>query len=130
MIQKSPSGSYCPYYYKGGELQPLHYGSFHSDFERLSEIMDAEEEFILKSHGGRKVWIDLYETDKTDAFYEKLTTHLCAIAHKIHKLALCGCKRREQRIINKMLVQKGCGLVIRYFDDPEIAKDWLVGAVT
>mgnify|MGYP006932493046 CR=1 FL=1 len=65
MLTKSPSGSLCPYYYKGGELHLLHYGSYHDDFERLSSIMNAEEEFILKSHGGRKIWIDLYETQRT-----------------------------------------------------------------
>lgn len=130
MLKKSPSGSLCPYHYKGGELQPLHYGSYHDDLVRLFEVMDAEEVFILQSHGGRKVWIDLYETDKTAVFYEKLTSHLATIGHKLFKLALCGCTWKDQRAITKRLNQKGFCVPTRYFSDPEIAKDWLVGQLS
>jgi hypothetical protein len=28
MMSGSPGGSLCPYYYKGGELHPLKYGSY------------------------------------------------------------------------------------------------------
>ncbi len=129
MLKKSPSGSLCPYYYKGGELHPLHYGSYHDDFERLARIMDEEEAFILKSHGGRKIWIDLYETKKNKLLYEKLCSHIVAISHKISKLALVGCSLKDKRAINKLLREKGCTVSIAYYNDPEIAKDWLVGFV-
>lgn len=129
MLKKSPSGSLCPYYYKGGELQPLHYGSYHDDLVGLFEVMDAEEVFILQSHGGCKVWIDLYETDKSETFYDKLTDHLVAIRHKLSKLALCGCTWKDRWIITKRLKRKEFNIPTRYYSDPEIAKDWLVGKI-
>lgn len=127
MLNKSPSGSLCPYYYKGGELQPLHYGSYHNDFERLFKVMDEEQDFILKSHGGRRIWIDLYETQRNAAFYKKLCSHIIAISAKISKLALVGCSWKDKRIISKSLGQHGYSFDLAYYDDPEIAKDWLVG---
>ena len=51
MLRKSPSGSLCPYYYMGGELHPLKYGSYFDKKEELLSVMKAEEEFILKSAG-------------------------------------------------------------------------------
>lgn len=129
MIQKSPSGSYCPYYYKGGELQPLHYGSYRGNQEKLFAVMDAEQAFILQSHGKRKIWIDLYETKKNAAFFEKLCAHLQAISHKIAKLALVGCTPLDRYKIGRRMKSIGCTLPIAYYSDPEIAKDWLVGKV-
>ena len=35
VMRKSPGGSLFPYYYKGGELFGLHYGSFFTDEEGL-----------------------------------------------------------------------------------------------
>lgn len=127
MIKKSPSGSYCPYFYKGGELQPLHYGSYHGNHEKLFAVMDAEQDFILQSHGNRRVWIDLYETKKCAVVYDKLCTHLHAVSHKIAKLALVGCSRLDRYQIGKRMKAIGCPLPISYYDDPEKAKDWLVG---
>lgn len=131
MLMKSPSGSLCPYYYKGGELQPLHYGSYHSNMEKLAEIIDAEEKFILaaSSPGGRRVWIDLYETDLTENMIEKLSQHIVSISPKVSKLALVGCKKRVFKKIVNHLKRAECKLAvqIKLFIDPEISKDWLVG---
>lgn len=129
MLKKSPSGSLCPYYYKGGELQPLHYGSYKDNMERLSEIMDAEEKFILSSTGGRRVWIDLYETNLTGSMIFKMAKHITHISPKVSKMALVGCSKSVfKKIINYLGVLK-CNLAgqIKLFDDPEISKDWLVG---
>ncbi|WP_084388720.1 hypothetical protein [Fusibacter sp. 3D3] len=51
MLNKSPSGSLCPYYYMGGELHPLKYGSYFNEKELLLSIMEEEEQFILNSTG-------------------------------------------------------------------------------
>ncbi len=130
MLKKSPSGSLCPYYYKGGELHPLHYGSYGDNLDRLTEIIDAEEKFILSSSsGGRYVWIDLYETNFTDSMITKLSQHIINISPRVSKLALVGCSKRVHKTIIRHLREAKCGLAgtIRCFDDPEISKDWLVG---
>jgi hypothetical protein len=66
-LDKSPSGSACPYYFMGGELHPLKYGSYFENKEKLFAVIKAEEDFILKSSGqnNRRIWIDLYETKLT-----------------------------------------------------------------
>lgn len=131
MLKKSPSGSLCPYYYKGGELQPLHYGSYWDEMDKLSVVIDAEETFILSSSSssGRKVWIDLYETNLTDSMITKLSQHIINISPKVSRLALVGCSKKIFRRINNYLKSAECKLAgqIRLFDDPEISKDWLVG---
>jgi len=129
MPKRSPSGSLCPYYYKGGELHPLKYGSFKNDSWALLSIMKAEEEFILNSHGGRNVWIDLYDTNLSTFEIQRLAIHIYKISHKIAKLALVGCSKRTVRFVKDYLYKQNSQLVskVQYFDDPEIAKDWLNG---
>ncbi|PYG89735.1 hypothetical protein LY28_00328 [Ruminiclostridium sufflavum DSM 19573] len=131
MLKKSPSGSLCPYYYRGGELHPLHYGSYHDDMDKLSRVIDAEEVFILStsSPGGRHVWIDLYENNFTDSMIIKLSQHIVNISPKVSKMALVGCSKKVFNKIIKQLYDMDCNLAgqIKLFDDPEISKDWLVG---
>lgn len=50
-LNRSPSGSICPYYYMDGELHHLKYGSYFKDKEKLFAVINAEEDFILKSPG-------------------------------------------------------------------------------
>ena len=131
MLRKSPSGSLCPYYYKGGELQPLHYGSYHDDMDKLSEIIDAEEKFILaaSSPDARRVWIDLYETNLTESMIIKLSQHIVNISPKVSKMALVGCTKKVFKHIVDYLKNADCPFArqIKLFDDPEVSKDWLVG---
>lgn len=131
MPMKSPSGSLCPYYYKGGELHPLHYGSYGNDMEKLSTIIEAEEQFILlpSSASGRRIWIDLYETKLSESMIVRLGKHITNISHKIFRLALVGCSKRVFIKVDKHLKDTDCHLAgqIRLFDDPEVSKDWLVG---
>lgn len=128
MPNTSPSGSQCPYYYKGGELHPLKYGSFFSNMEALSKIIDLEEKYILKSAGNRRIWIDLYDSYLTDEIVEKFVNHILAIHSKIHKLALVGCSKTITRKINGSVKKTDSDLFneIRYFNDPEDAKNWLI----
>lgn len=46
---RSPGGSTYPYYYKGGEIHCLKYGSKYKNHEKLFELMKLEEEFILNN---------------------------------------------------------------------------------
>jgi anti-anti-sigma regulatory factor len=129
-MRKSPSGALCPYYFMGGELQPLHYGSYYDDKDGLFEMIRAEEEFILKSPGmnNRRVWIDLYETSLDDDTIAFLLKHFTAIRSKIYKLCLVGCSKRDERRIKMNMKHRQMDLYsqTQYFDDPEEAKRWLV----
>jgi hypothetical protein len=115
----------------GGELHPLHYGSYFDKRDELLSIMKAEEDFILKSPGrnNRRIWIDLYETVLSDDIIEALLLHLNIIRHKIYNLCLVGCSSADKRKIkNKMKVYKmDLFDITQYFSDPEIAKKWLLG---
>ena len=55
---KSPGGSLFPYYYKGGEIHCLKYGSKYKKYEELFELMRLEEEFIFKANKKLRIWID------------------------------------------------------------------------
>ena len=131
MLNKSPSGSLCPYYYMGGELHPLKYGSYFNDKESLLSIMKAEEDFILNSSGrnNRLIWIDLYETDLDDNIIDTFVIHLQTISHKIFKLCLVGCSVKNKRKISNCMKTKGFDLAeqVKYFKDAEEAKQWLIG---
>lgn len=131
MLKKSPSGSLCPYYYMGGELHPLKYGSYFTNKKELFAIIKAEEDFILSSPGtnNRRIWIDLYETNLDDEVIDCLVTHLQVIRHKILKLSLVGCSVKDKRRISSLMKSKNCDLAdkTRYFRDPEDAKMWLIG---
>jgi len=130
MLKKSPSGSLCPYYYKGGELHPLHYGSYHDNLIELTNIMAAEEKFILSSAGNRnrRIWVDLYETNLTEDMIGKLAQHIAGISIKTSKIAFVGCSKRTLKKVNKYLEKLKCRFAgqIRLFSDPELAKSWLV----
>jgi len=99
--------------------------------DKLSEIIDAEEKFILSSSSpsGRRVWIDLYETKLTDIMIAKLSQHIANISPKVLKMALVGCSKKVFNKIINYLRSADCNLAgqIKLFDDPEISKDWLMG---
>lgn len=130
-MNKSPSGSLCPYYYMGGELHPLKYGGYFADKEKLFAVMKAEEEFILKSAGlnNRRIWIDLYETGLDDEVVGSLVLYIQAIRSKIYKLCLVGCSLAGKRKIMKQMRDNGVDIVeqVKFFSDPEEAKQWLIG---
>lgn len=133
MLKKSPSGSLCPYYYKGGELHPLKYGSFFKDKNRLFEIMEAEEVFILNSPGdkNRRIWIDLYETAIDQEVIERLVSQIQNIRFKVNKLCMVGCGFLARQKIKKAMFQKCPDIAdkLRFFADPEAAKMWLIGKI-
>ena len=131
MLKKSPSDSLCPYFYMGGELHPLKYGSYHSDRERLFAVMAAEEAFILQSPGqhNRRIWVDLYETTLDEAVIDALIGHIRAIEAKVGKLCFVGCSPAAVRKLRACLTENDPDLARQaaFFSDPEEAKRWPVG---
>jgi len=128
-MRKSPGGSTFPYYYKGGELHCLHFGSFFADETSLFARIGAEREFVLRNIARMPVWVDLYETELTGRVPAELAAMIRAVGGRITKLAIVGCPARRRRRLSKAFAKEGVGTgpPLRYFDDPEVAKSWLVG---
>jgi hypothetical protein len=128
-MEKSPSGALFPYYYKNGELFGIHLGSYFSDADGLIAMMKVEEEFILKKHRRMGIWMDFYETKMTDRIIRELIEMLTHIVDQTAKLGLVGCSTITRWKINRQIRKnsKLSTLPVRYFDDPEVAKTWLVG---
>ena len=127
--QQSPGGSTFPYYYKGGEIHCLKYGSFFSDEEALFALMKAEEIFIAEPNRQLLIWVDFYETKLTDKVLSEFVESINRIRPHIIKLAIVGCSFWEKRRLSFIGKKSGKGLPTptRFFTDPEDAKTWLVG---
>jgi hypothetical protein len=127
-IQRSPGGSLFPYYYKNGELFCLHFGSYFSDEEGVIAMMQAEQEFFMQGHHEFGVWIDFYDTKLTERVIGALIEMLKRIHSKTTRLGIVGCSFLARRKINRWIQKTDVlsSLPIRYFDDPEVAKTWLV----
>lgn len=127
-IQKSPGGAYFPYYYKGGELFGLHLGSYFSDEAGVIAMMRAEELFFTQKNRKMGIWIDFYETQLTDAVVRAFVDMAVHLAERITKLGIVGCSFRDRWRINRLIRRTSdlFNLPVRYFDDPEDAKTWLV----
>jgi hypothetical protein len=127
-IEKSPSGALFPYYYKNGELFGLHLGSYFSDAEGLIAMMKAEQDFIIKKHCRIGIWMDFYETKMTDRVIRELIEMLTHIADQTAKLGIVGCSPIARWKINRQIRKTSelSSLPVKYFDDPEVAKTWLV----
>ena len=127
----SPSGSLCPYYYMGGELHPLKYGSFFKDKDRLFEVIRAEEVFILNSAGqhNRRIWMDLFETSLDKEIIGEIVRHIGMIRPKILKLCLVGCSAVGRREFIRQMKGKKLDIAdqVGFFSDPEEGKQWLLG---
>ncbi len=127
-IQKSPGSSLFPYYYKDGELFCLHFGSYFPDENGAIAMMKAEEDFVINQHRSMGIWIDFYETKLTDRVLRELIEMLKQIKPQIIKLGIVGCSFTAQWKINRLIKNTDILslLPVRYFDNPEIAKTWLV----
>ncbi|HEX9387828.1 MAG TPA: hypothetical protein VF918_16005 [Anaerolineales bacterium] len=127
-IQKSPGGSLFPYYYKNGELFCLHFGSYFSDEDGLIALMKAEENFFSGQHRSMGIWIDFYETKITDRVLRELIELLKQIHPKTTKLGIVGCPFPAQWKINRLIKKTELlsSLPVKYFEDPEVAKTWLI----
>lgn len=127
-IQKSPGGSIFPYYYKNGELFGIHFGSYFADEERLIAMMKAEAAFFTQQNRQMGIWIDFYETKLTDRVIQEFIEFLKHVNHKTSKLGIVGCSTMTRWKLNRQIKKTDSlsALLIKYFDDPEVAKTWLV----
>lgn len=127
VIRKSPSGALSPYYYKGGYFHGIHYGSYFYDEEALFDMMQNEEDFIIRAKQPRRILIDLYETDINACVLEHLRLHLIALKDYIIKLAIAT-DRSSIKKIKKMFArdEKLQEICVYFHPDMETGKTWLV----
>ena len=128
LLQKSPGGALFPYYYQNGELFGMHLGSYFSNEEEVIAMMQAEETFFTVRHRPMGVWIDFYDTELTDRVIEAFVEMIEHMTPQVTKLALVGCSFIARWKITKRIKRTPpltC-LPVRYFEDPEEAKTWLV----
>ena len=127
-IQKSPSGALFPYYYKNGELFGLHLGSYFSDEDGVIAMMKAEEVFFNKQYRPMGIWIDFYETKLTDRVIHGFVEMVEQMGPKVTRLGIVGCSTITRWKINRLIKKTVplSSLPVKYFEDPEVAKTWLV----
>ncbi|HLO13641.1 MAG TPA: STAS/SEC14 domain-containing protein [Anaerolineales bacterium] len=128
LLQKSPSGAIFPYYYKNGELFGMHLGSYFSNEEGVIAMMKAEETFLTLRHQPIGVWIDFYDTELTDRVIEAFVEMIEHMGPQVTKLAIVGCSFIARWKINKLIKKTEllASLPVKFYEDPEEAKTWLV----
>jgi hypothetical protein len=126
-MQKSPGGSIFPYYYKGGELHCLKYGSFHEDYEGLFKLMDEEKDFVQK-HDILNIWVDFYGTKITGKVMRRFYDNVSSISGNINRFAVVGVSPISRFLLKRIL--RKTEFPMKYFDDPEEAKTWIVSGRT
>ena len=91
-------------------------------------MMKAEENFFYRQHRNIGIWIDFYETKLTDRILRELVELLKQIHPKTTKLGIVGYPFLAQWKINRLIKKTDTlsSLLVKYFDDPEVAKTWLV----
>jgi hypothetical protein len=125
ITKKSPGGSNFPYYYKNGELFGLPSGSFGSDEERVIERMKAEEKFFLGQNRRIGLWIDFHQTRLSQKVIAEFMGSISRMGANIKKLALVGCSFTARWNLKRQIKNR-LSMPIKFFDDPEEAKRWLV----
>jgi len=128
LSKQSQGGSIFPYYYKGGELLGLHLGSFGADEDGVIARIKAEDVFFIEQNKSIAVWMDFYQTKLTGRVMGELIEMIKHISQHTIKLGLVGCSFLAQRKIKQLLKEAGVlpALPVKFFDDPEVAKTWLV----
>jgi hypothetical protein len=130
-LKKSPGGSYFPYFYKGGEVFRLEFGNFDTNEEEVIGMMKAEEIFLAQQNQTMGVWVDFYHTKLTQRVINQFIAMLEHIRSRVPKLGLVGCSFIARWKISRLVKKTGClsTLPIKYFDNPDDAKSWLVSEV-
>lgn len=123
---KSPGGSIYPYYYKGGEIHCLKYGSKYKNEEMLFELMKQEEEFIFKTNSKLKIWVDLYKTSVTSRVLQELVNNINNLKGHIDKISYVGLSRINVWRLKRRVKELGIKQKISFYSDPEDAKTWLI----
>lgn len=123
---KSPGGSLFPYYYKGGEIHCLKYGSKYSNQDDLFKIMKLEEEFILRTNRKLKIWVDFYKTSITARVLQEFIENINRLNAHIDKLSIVGLSGFNIWRLKSRIRKSEMKLKISFYKDPEEAKTWLV----
>ena len=128
LIQKSPSGALFPYYYKNGELFGIHLGSYFADEDGVIAMMKAEADFFTSKHRLIGVWVDFYETKLTDRVIQAFLEMIERMGSQVTKLGIVGCSVLVRWKINRLIKKRTSlsSLPVKYFEDPEVTKTWLV----
>ena len=123
---KSPGGSLFPYYYKGGEIHCLKYGSKYKKYEELFELMRLEEEFIFKANKKLRIWIDLYETSTVEIVLQELVNNLNNLNGYVTKISFVGLSSISKWQLKRKIKNLKLEYPVSFFSDPEEAKTWLI----
>ncbi|PWW40790.1 MULTISPECIES: hypothetical protein [Paenibacillus] len=123
---KSPGGSIFPYYYKGGEIHCLKYGSKHKDQDKLFDVMRQEEAFIFGINKKLKVWVDMYETKITKEVLDQLICNINNLKDHVDKLSFVGLSGMDRWKLKRRLKSLELGQSVSFYADPEEAKTWLI----
>jgi hypothetical protein len=126
LSKKSPGGANFPYYYKNGELFGAHYESFEEREQDLLALMRAEEEFMIKQNHPLPYWVNFYGTNLTNVISIEFMQSMNRLNRYIPKLAIVGCSIIEKWRMEKARKEVSLPIPVRYFNDPEVAKCWLV----
>ena len=90
--------------------------------------MKAEAAFFIQQNRQMGIWIDFYESKLTDRVINEFIEFLKQVNHKISKLGIVGCSTMTRLKLNRHIKKTDAlsTLLVKYFDDPEAAKAWLV----
>ena len=125
---KTPSGSIFPYYYKDGAFYGLHLGECKKDDPKFLKILNEEQAFFLSQTVTSTVCLDLYRTVFPRKRQLELADFIVNISGKMTRCALVGLSFINKLKMRRQLSKVETGnVLIRYFDEQEIAKTWLVG---
>jgi len=128
MFKKSPGGSAFPYYYKGGVIHAFKFGSYYADEEKLRGVMQAEEDFVQAQNHRLRMWVDFYDTQWTDALLLEFLESISRMRVRIVRLAIVGCSIKDRWRMTRLSKRQhvGFSVPVRFFQDPEKTKSWLV----
>lgn len=127
MLKYGPTGALSEYNYNNGVFHGVHYGDFHEDSKAFFELVDKEEEFLLKSVERRRILFDLYNTDLTTEVLDYLMKHLSHISSRILKIAFAAEPKELRRLKHAIKKYKPIPLGCCMFGtDQNEDKAWLV----
>lgn len=114
--------------YAGSELWYSCLDALKNNDDLIREKVLAEERLIRRPSTSSLVLYHLYDTIVNYALAEIIVNSLFRLEGSIQKLAVIGLSPEGRSNIKKVLRQSGLQINIttQYFDDFELAKEWLV----
>lgn len=90
--------------------------------------MKEEEDFIVNQNHVLNIWVDFYKTKLTDPVLNKFVENMNCLQNHSKKIAIVGLSFWDKWRFRKMLRKQNdsFSVPIQYYDDPEIAKTWLI----